>query len=91
MSVNSTTGTAPLALNFDGSSSRELDPGQSIASYVFDFGDGAVISQANPKISHTYTKAGIYKAKLKVVDTRGGVSGNSVQMTITVLAAPKLR
>jgi|GEM_PF-2240562 len=87
---NSTSGLLPLNIGFNASTSGDLDPGQGIASYVFDFGDGSVVTQSSPTVTHTYTKAGIYNATLKVIDTRGGVSGNTARITITVLAVPKL-
>ena len=57
-----TSGTAPLTVSFDGSASADSDG--SIATYLWDFGDG---STADGKTaSHTYTDAGDYTAILEV-------------------------
>ncbi|WP_180272337.1 PKD domain-containing protein, partial [Maribacter sp. 4U21] len=52
-----TEGLAPLAVGFDGSGSID-DIG--IATYTWDFGDGA--TGTGETVSHTYTVAGIYTA-----------------------------
>lgn len=64
-SSNSTTGTAPLTIQFTGSASGGVSP----YSYLWDFGDGVSSSLQNP--SHTYSIAGSYAAKLIVTDSKG--------------------
>jgi len=72
--ITPTSGTAPLLVNFDGSNSFDAD-GKTITQYIFDFGDGsAVLTQSNPKTTHTYTAAGSYTPTLKVKNTDGVVS-----------------
>ena len=57
-----------LQASFDGSGSQ--DPDGSIASYVWDFGDGTPDgSGATP--SHTYAAAGTYTVTLTVTDNKG--------------------
>ncbi|WMS85920.1 glycosyl hydrolase family 18 protein [Pleionea litopenaei] len=51
------------------SSAGSSDPDGNIASYQWDFGDGASSSQANP--SHIYSQAGDYSVTLTVVDNQG--------------------
>jgi PKD repeat protein len=85
LSATPTSGSAPLSVNFSGASSSDADPGDTIASYSFDFGDGtAVVTQAMATISHTYENAGIYPARLSVKDSRGKSSANPEQVMITV-------
>jgi hypothetical protein len=60
----------------------------SVASYTFDFGDGAVVTQSGAKVAHTYNAGGIYTAKLTVTDTHGGTSTNTAQVQITVNNRP---
>lgn len=68
--VSSTTGTAPLTVNFDASGSS--DSNGQIILYRWKFGDASsAISGDHETISHTYTKAGTYTARLTVVDDEG--------------------
>jgi PKD repeat protein len=67
-----------LAVNFDGSAST--DPDGTLASYVWDFGDGT--SAAGITASHTYNTPGTYTARLTVTDDRGATA----TATLTVLA-----
>ncbi|MDN3352514.1 PKD domain-containing protein [Actinomadura sp. DC4] len=65
-----------LACAFDGTGSSDSDG--TIASYAWDFGDGATGTGATPQ--HTYTGAGTYTAKLTVTDNRGGTATVSQQV-----------
>ncbi len=76
------TGRAPLDVRFDASAS--LDPGGSIGSYEWAFGDGATATGATA--THTYTKAGTYTAKLTVTDALG--ASVTATRTVTVTPAP---
>ncbi|MGQ9601580.1 MAG: FG-GAP-like repeat-containing protein [Candidatus Bipolaricaulia bacterium] len=60
-------GQPPLSVSFDGTSS--YDPDGSITSYRWDFGDGERAS--GPKVSHTYTGAGLFAVTLTVEDNTG--------------------
>ena len=92
LTATPTSGTAPLPVNFSGSSSYDPDtapPADTIANYHFDFGDGsAAVDQSTPTISHTYSAAGNYAATLSVTDSRGEPSTNAAQVLISV-AAPR--
>ncbi len=70
---------------FDGSGSSDSDG--SIASYAWDFGDGATSTDAKP--SHEYTANGTYTVKLTVTDNRGGTDSATKQVTVHKNAAPK--
>ena len=63
-----------LACSMTGDTSS--DPEGPVASYLWDFGDGASSTQANP--NHTYAAAGSYPVSLKVTDA-GGVSDTATQ------------
>ncbi len=56
-----------LTCSFDGN--RSADPDGSIASYAWDFGDGA--SGSGQEASHTYGRAGSYMITLTVTDNAG--------------------
>ncbi len=75
-------GVAPLGVSFDASES--LDAQNNIASYSWDFGDGAAGSGIAP--AHTYTAPGEYTATLSVTDTTGLVGTHT--RIITVAEAP---
>ncbi len=58
-------GTAPLTVQFDGSSSSAYQG--NIVSYEWDFGDGSPKTITGAIVSHKYSAVGTYEAKLKVL------------------------
>lgn len=58
-------GTAPLIVQFDGSSSSAYQG--NIVSYEWDFGDASPKTITGAIVSHKYTAVGSYDAKLKVL------------------------
>lgn len=76
--TESTSGTAPLTVNFSDTSAGESD------SWTWDFGDGIFSTEQNP--SHSYTDSGIYTVILTVSGPGGS---NSITKTdyITVQAS----
>ena len=78
-----TSGTAPLTVSFDGSTSADPDVGDTI-SYSWDLnGDGTFGDSTVATPSFTYTAAGTYSAVLRVTDNHGA-STTSSPVTITV-------
>jgi PKD repeat protein len=73
-----TSGTAPLAVAFNGAGSS--DPDGAVTSYAWNFGDGATGTGAGA--NHTYTTPGTYTARLTVTDNQGASS--STTLTISV-------
>jgi PKD repeat protein len=70
LNVSPASGAAPLAVNLDGSISRDPE-GAAIASYTFDFGDGSPpVSSGAATATHTYAR-GNYTASLTVTDDNG--------------------
>ncbi len=85
ISASVVSGPAPLDVNFDGSNSTDADEGDSIVSYVFDFGDGsATVSSSAATVSHVYDAAGSYVASLNVIDSQGAQSESAAMVEITV-------
>ncbi|MFI1226331.1 MULTISPECIES: S8 family serine peptidase [unclassified Streptomyces] len=76
--------TTTPACTFDASGST--DPDGDIASYAWDFGDGAKGEGAKP--SHTYTKAGTYAVKLTVTDDSGESGTLTKQVTAGATEPP---
>ena len=72
-----TSGSAPLEVNFDGTSSSDAD-GDTL-SYEWDLdGDGAYDDSTSPSSTHTYQESGSYTASLRVSDPNGASDTNSV-------------
>lgn len=72
------SGTAPLSVSFDASSS--YDPDEDTLEYNWNFGDGS--SATGIQTSHVYTNEGIYTAILTVNDGKGGTASASSIITV---------
>ncbi|HEY2041942.1 MAG TPA: PKD domain-containing protein [Jatrophihabitans sp.] len=82
VSVSPASGTAPVAVTADGSTST--DPQGQALQYRFDFGDGTVVGpQAGATASHTYTAAGSYTVRLTVTDTSGLTGTSTATVSVT--------
>ncbi len=66
ISASASVGEAPFTAAFDGSESSDTEG--AIASYSWNFGDGATASDVYA--SHTYTVAGTYTVALTVTDNQ---------------------
>jgi len=82
--ASSTSGVAPLAVDFDASGSSDLDG--SIASYNWTFGDGS--NGTGVAIFHTYSIPGIYTARLTVTDNEGATSNASQAISVVTQYSP---
>ena len=76
-SADVTSGTAPLAVAFDGSGSSDLDG--TISGYSWNFGNGSFA--AGPTASTTYQLPGVYTARLTVTDNKGA-TGSSTRLIV---------
>jgi PKD repeat protein len=68
-------------ITFDATASEDSDG--TIVKYVWDFGDENTSKVENSTITHSYTVAGEYTVKLKVVDDHGTSSINTTFLTVT--------
>ena len=76
VTANVTNGTAPLAVQFDGSGNGGTPP----YNYTWNFSDGNTSYEQNP--AHTFTTRGVYPVQLRVRDSLG--AQNQTLVTITV-------
>jgi PKD repeat protein len=79
------SGSAPLTVTFDGSSSYDVNNGR-IVSYSWAFGDGGVGS--GQIVQHTYTAAGNFTARLTVTDNDGKTATASRTISIIKVNEP---
>jgi PKD repeat protein len=83
--ANFTTMCPELTCTF---TSTSTDADGTVASYVWDFGDGSPKrTTATSSVSHTYAAAGTYNATLVVTDNRGGVSAATTKAVTTAVTA----
>lgn len=82
ISVNKTSGRAPLTLSFTGS--KSTDPDGSIPSngYSWEWGDGTAKTAARTA-SHRFAKKGTYTVRLTVKDNKGATGTTTVTITAT--------
>jgi len=83
--LGSITAEAPITVRYTAIGSAS---GQSIADYIFDFGDGTGSTQAVQYATHTYTKVGHFIAKLKIKGSTGTQSTTPPACTFTVNTTP---
>ncbi len=84
VSATPSIGSVPLTVTFDGSASADTDG--TIASYVWNFGDGS--TAIGKTATHTYTTAATFNATLQVTDNQG--AAGSANKIITTTAADPL-
>jgi serine protease len=77
--ANPETGEAPLTVSFNASGSS--DPDGTIASYNWDFGDGA--TSTNATRNHSYSEAGTYLVKLTVTDNDGATAEATTEIIVS--------
>ena len=79
ISASPMSGTAPLAVSFDGQASSDADG--TISTYAWTFGDGS--SGSGATATHTFSSAGSFTATLTVTDNVGAQSSTSVAINVS--------
>jgi len=85
-SATPTQGSSPLTVSFDASASNDSDG--TIASFIWNFGDGSAGS--GKTVQHTYTAAATYTAVLQVTDDKGATSAPVSKTIIAEEAKPDI-
>ncbi len=73
-------GCRPLPVKATARLSNIVDP---VVSYIWDFGDGPPVVTTVDNATHTYTVAGSYNIKLKII-TQQGCTDSSIAKPVTV-------
>lgn len=84
--VDDSTPVRGQIVNFDASASTDPDPGGSITSYEWNFGDGNTTTVTINTITHKYTTIGSYTITLKVTDITA--TTGTTTMVIAVVNQP---
>lgn len=84
ITASTTTGVAPLTVNFDASGSS--DPEESALSYSWSFGDDSPVDTGKSP-SHTFTTVGSFEVSLVVTDDKGAKSETAFT-TVSASEAP---
>jgi len=79
-SSDKTFGAVPLTVQFKGDQS--YDPENISLTYLWEFGDGSISTQANPQKTFTASSINAYNVKLTVTDNAGAKS------SATILVSP---
>ena len=83
LTATPTSGAAPLSVTADASASADTDS-WPIATYAFDFGDGAIVGPlTGATATHTYQRAGTFTLTVTVTDTSGLSSTATAMVTVT--------
>lgn len=76
------TGKTGDSISFDASGSS-ASSGSSIEDYAWDFTDDGVWDSSGKIVTHSYSSAGTYTVRLKVTDSLGITSTNTLNVQIT--------
>jgi PKD repeat protein len=76
------TGKTGESISFDASGST-ASSGSSLEDYAWDFTDDGVWDGSGKIVAHSYSSAGTYTARLRVTDSLGVTSTNTLNVQIT--------
>lgn len=85
ISAISVASVAGLQVNLNASAST--DPDGVVASYQWNFGDGASLVTTTPTVSHVYPASGGYTVTVVAVDNLG-LAGSAASASVSVVAPP---
>jgi ELWxxDGT repeat protein len=67
---------------FDASASLQTDPTRTIASYLWDFGDGNTASGSSALVNHSYAQFGTFTVSLTVTDDVSQTASTSLSINV---------
>jgi PKD repeat protein len=74
-------------VTFDGRDSTDPDDGDTVDEFNFEYGDGSSSGWVTtPTVTHSYSAAGTYTARLRVRDSQGLESTSADTISVTVTA-----
>ncbi len=76
-----------LECSFDGAGSSDPDTGDSVVSYLWDFGDGSAPVEG-VSVAHTFAAAGDYVVSLTVADGSGATGSVTHELSVSDGSAP---
>jgi glucose/arabinose dehydrogenase/cytochrome c551/c552 len=85
---NISSGKSPLTVEFDVESE---DPESDHMTYNWNFGDDQITTTKTPKIVHTYTEPGMYKAQVEVLDEEGLVTKSGIVNIVSGNTRPEIK
>ena len=80
ISATPTSGDAPMDVEFDGRTSADSDPGDTL-TYAWDFTDNGSVDATTSTASFEYDTPAVYTARLTVTDQHGA-SGTTTQQIV---------
>lgn len=86
ISASPTSGDAPMEVEFDGRSSADSNPGDTL-TYAWDFTDNGSVDATTSAASFVYATAAVYTARLTVTDQHGA-SGTTTQQIVADGSGP---
>ncbi|MBM4321268.1 MAG: hypothetical protein FJ125_15305, partial [Deltaproteobacteria bacterium] len=75
------SGGCTTTFELDGSSSRHLFPGTSIAQHRWDFESDGTTDATGALVTHTFRRFGVFQTKLEVLDLKGHSASTTVQLS----------
>jgi hypothetical protein len=84
------SGQVGQSLTFNGSASFDIDPGDSITNYAWNFGDGSQAVSGGSVVSHTYSSASAtaYTVSLTVTDAHNATNTRTTAVSISAPPSP---
>ena len=80
------SGVAPFKVEFDASRSRAEN---TIDQYQWDFDGDNVPDDEGPKVTHTFTRAGVQNVTLEVIDIKNLSSKKTIKVTVDETLLPE--
>lgn len=80
LSSGSVKGAVPLEVDFDASSSTDVE--DDIVEYEWDFDNDGDIDDTGNKVTYTYSETGDYEARLVVTDSAGNTDETTVPVVV---------